>query len=898
MSTSPQQENFLRDPLTGVYSRASLKARIEEEIERARRYDNLFSLLLLDIDHFKSINDAFGHLRGDQVLVEFAQRMEAMARSIDILFRLGGDEFMFLLPNTNNAQAFLLAQRLLAGSRAASFPGDPPLTLSFSAGVASYPTDGQTEEELLEIADQRNYQAKRSGRGRVVGEEQPLLATPHPTDQARIIERDQALETLHRFLSALPELRRGVLVATGEPGSGRTRFLAEASRAARMRGYAVLELSGRPALHNRVYGTLVESHSSWQGDPLPSAQEHRFVAALHRMFIREGHVGLLVILDNLPDVDKTTLDFVRNLFVSTAFPQLALLYAASNPAAHRGLPQEAPLRASVALEPVSLPGVRIWLRQSLNWEFPNSFVEWFHQQTEGLPGRVRSGIELLIEHGHLKWIGSEWACNPNYVTFPLGQELARKAAGPPYSLPTSLSDFIGREEEIHKLHHLLQVNRLITLVGPGGMGKTRLAIQVAAESLENFADGVFFVPLSALSSADFLVSSTADALHFPLAGSRDPQTQLLTYLRDKELLLILDSFDHLCEGIPLLHAILERAPQVKLLVTAREHLGITGETNFELGGMPLPESEDEVNLEDTSVVRLFLANARRVAPDFSLDETDKPHVARICRLVEGMPLGIEFAAAWVQTFSCQEICQKIQENLAFLASDRPEIPSRQRSLLAVFDSFWSLLSDEEHSILRWLSLFRGGFSGPAAQQVAKASPFFLDALVARAYLRRGAQGRYEMHEYLRQYGAAKLSQLPGIEAAGRDRHCAYYAAFLHAREKRLRSEKRVLDETILEIENVRSAWRWAIERLRLADIDLMLGSLSRYYDLTGLFQEGLHAFELAVQDIKQPALLGRLKAEQAHFLNALAMFEQAQEVSSTCPGLAAVWPGTALARRV
>ncbi len=879
MNTPPQPENLLRDPLTGVYSRASLNARLEEEIERARRYDYPFSVMLLDIDHFKSINDAFGHVRGDQVLIEFAHRMEEMARAIDILFRLGGDEFVFLLPNTNNSQALLLAQRLLAGSRAEPFPGDPPLTLSFSAGVATYPSDGKTEEELVEIADQRSYQAKRSGRGRVVGEEQPLLATPHPIDPARMIEREQAVETLQRFLSALPELRRGVMVATAGPGSGRTRFLTEASRAARMQGYAVLELNGRPALHNRMYGTLVEAHSSWQGEPLPSAHEHHFVAALQRMFIREGHVGLLVILDNLPDVDKATIDFVRNLFISAAFPQLALLYTINNPAAHRGLPQEAPLRATVALEPVSLSGVRIWLRQSLHWEFPNAFVEWFHKHTRGLPGLVRAGMQLLIEHQVIKWVGSEWVCHPDFAIFPLAEELDRKAAGTPHNLPASLSDFVGREDEIHKLHHMLQENRLITLVGPGGMGKTRLAIQVAAESLEDFADGAFFVPLASLSSVDFLVSSIADALRFSLAGSQDPQTQLLTYLREKELLLVLDSFDHLCEGIPLLHTILERAPQVKIMVTAREHLGITGEANFELGGMPLPASDNENNLEDSSVVRLFLANARRVAPDFTLEDADKPYVAGICRLVEGMPLGIEFAAAWVQTFSCQEIYEKIQGNLAFLASDRPDLPQRHRSLLAVFDSFWSLLSDEEQNIMRWLSIFRGGFSASAAQTVAKASPFFLDALVAHTYLRRVAQGRYEIHEFLRQYAAAKLQQLPALEAAGRDRHCAYFAQFLHQRERRLRSDKRVLDELNAELENLRGAWRWAIDHSRLANIERMLSGLARYFDITGLSQEGLHAFQLAAGRIHQPAILNQLKVKEALFLNNLAMFDQAQWIA-------------------
>jgi diguanylate cyclase (GGDEF)-like protein len=891
MSDIPFKENILRDPLTGTYSRASLKSRVEEEIERARRYGYAFSLLLLDIDHFKSINDAFGHMRGDQVLIEFVQRIEAMARSIDILFRLGGDEFIYLLPNTDNAQAVYLAQRLLAGCRATLFAGEPPLSLTFSTGVATFPSDGQSEEKLVAVADERNYQAKRAGRCRVVGEEQPPVSSRILVEPSRLIERDQAIETLQRFLGALPELRRGILTASGPAGSGKSRFLTEASRAARMQGYAVLELCGKAALTNRLYGVWVEARYSWQGPPIPSTARHNFISALHEMISREGHQGLVIILDNLPEVDHATLAFVQNLFFSAGFPQVALVFTTSSPETYRGLPQEAPLRSSVSLEPLSQAGVRIWLRQSLHWEPSTEFSQWFHQQTGGLPDWIQQGLKELVESEVLKFSDNQWLCQPDFRTFSLSDTLKRKTSGPPHNLPSSLTDFVGREDEIICLRQLLQEHRLVTLVGPGGMGKTRLALQAAAESRESFPNGVFFVPLAALSSTDFLISAIADALNFSFSGPQDAKTQVINHLRDKEMLLVLDSFEHLSNGTPLLEDILKNAPQINMLITSRQHLGLPGETCFELGSLPLPSSEAEEGLEDYSVVQLFLLTARRVKPDFILTETEMPFVMRICRLVEGMPLGIEFAAAWVQAFTCQEIAALIESNLAFLASDRPDIPSRQRSLLAVFDSFWNLLSKDEQKILGWLSIFRGGFSVNAAEYVARASPFFLDALVAHTYLHRTTQGRYEMHEFLRQYSADKLKSQPAQEIIGRDRHCTFYADFLRKRKKRLRAEKQVLDEINVEIENLRVAWRWAIEHANLRAIAHMRESLSCYYDIIGLYQEGLLAFETAVIHLEshpvsttedrraKKRLLSWLLSEQSHFLNSLAIYDQSIAVA-------------------
>ncbi|MBN2149276.1 MAG: tetratricopeptide repeat protein [Anaerolineales bacterium] len=898
MKPDLESQPLLCDPLTGAYTRTALEAQFEQEIARAKRIGYPLSLLLLDLDHFKSINDAFGHPRGDEVLREFFQRIQKVSRAMDTIFRYGGDEFIFILPNTSGAQALKLARRLLKQLRNSPFEGTPPLSLTFSAGIASYPSDGQTLGVLLHSADQRNYQAKRAGRARIYSEDQNLQAEAIVSEPSRLIERERAMETLNSFMGALPDHKRGVLIVSGAPHAGRSLFLAEAGRTAHMRGYAVLALNGQPALKGRMYGVLVEARTAWEGMPFPSVAVTRFIAELQQMLAKRGYEGLIVTLDNLSYVDRATLDFVSSLFVSTAFPQLALIYASDSSPEPRGLPREAPLVKHAQLNPLTPAGTLIWIRQSLQWEPPSAFVHWLHKQTAGLPGLIHAGLKELVAHDLIYCSSGEWICRPDYFSYPLAEILQNQPPDPVQNLPTSLTDFIGRQEEIRGLRQLIQNHRLITVTGPGGIGKSRLAIQAVAESAFAFRDGACFVPLAPLSSADYLITAMADALHLSLSSPQHPQEQLLNYLQSKELILLLDGFEKLLEGTTLIDEILIRSPNLTILVTSRQHLGLETEISFELGGLAIPDPSSTDPLEDYPIIQLFLASARRSSPTFSLGDNDRPFLARICQLVDGMPLGVEFAAAWVHTFTCQEITRKIETNLSFLASDRPEIPERQRSLLAVFDSFWVLLSKEEQNVLRRLSIFRFGFSEAAAWQIAGASPFFLDALTARAYLRRIGHGRYEMHEFLRQYAADKLKEYPAQETKARDRHCTYYAHFLKSRDKRLLSEKKALEEIGGELENIRSAWHWAIEHKRLADLSASLEGLSSAYDLSGFLDEGRRMFELAAERLEKVdhpeslpnlsilRLQSRLRASQAHFLSALGMLDQGIEAAKQAVTLA------------
>lgn len=403
-----------------------------------------------------------------------------------------------------------------------------------------------------------------------------------------------------------------------------------------------------------------------------------------------------------------------------------------------------------------------------------------------------------------------------------------------HNLPVVLTPFIGREEELAKLEELLQAPhyRLVTLTGPGGVGKTRLAAQAQVGA---FHDGVFFVPLVAVSSPDLLALTIASATGLTLQSREDPTAQLLSYLAAKELFLVLDNFEHLMEGADLVLDILKRAPQVNLLVTSREVLSLQAEFVFELEGLPYPGSDPAAN--DTAphdetpgtgfpldagtaagyaAVQLFVERAQRVQRAFSLAATDVGEVVRICRLVAGMPLALELAAARVGNYpqppgTLRALGDAISGNLDFLAATFRDIPPQHRSLRAVFDYSWALLSNEERAAFSGLSVFHGGFDREAAGEVVGIDAGVLEALSRQSLLQRTPEGRYELHELLRQYASEHLGAAPGSQVLAQARHAGYYLALAEQIKPSLSSseQKQQLDLLEREHNNLRAALSWA-----------------------------------------------------------------------------------------
>ena len=453
-----------------------------------------------------------------------------------------------------------------------------------------------------------------------------------------------------------------------------------------------------------------------------------------------------------------------------------------------------------------------------------------------------------------------------------------------HNLPTPGTPFVGREEEVEKIISLLAEDgfRLITLQGLGGSGKTRLALEVAltlAKTGENFfSDGIWFVSLTPTQSYDPIIQAIGNAIGYNFFDNdRNYLQQLTNYLQPKNLLLILDNFEHLIsnESSRLLTEILARAPHVKILITSRIRLNIRDEQLFLVAGMKIPEVETFLSggWESFSAIKLFKQCARRVRPTFEIDEENSVLVARICQLVEGMPLGIELAATWLELLTLLEIVTEIERSLDFLASDQVDLPDRQRSVRAVFESSWKLLSEDEPKVFLRLCAFVGSFSREAAQQVSGASLQTLLKLANKSWLERTDGGRFQLHELMRQYGEEKLKADAGEWHRAKNRHAAYYADFFAEQSLRMRSPEQLAGLNAIHQEfdsNIKIAWEWLIGERRWKDaIEKMALGLYHYtmirwrrYDLIPWLQNARHRLATETKNREQLsfAILGTLEA--------------------------------------
>jgi predicted ATPase/DNA-binding SARP family transcriptional activator len=462
----------------------------------------------------------------------------------------------------------------------------------------------------------------------------------------------------------------------------------------------------------------------------------------------------------------------------------------------------------------------------------------------------------------------------------------REGIKPAAKLPVQLTGFIGREFELAEVCRLLEKEancRLLTLVGLGGMGKTRLALEAAARLQYNFSDGVYFVSLAPLHSPGEIVPAIIQGLNLVIYGSADLKTQLLKNLEDQQLLLALDNFEHLMEAAGLLGEILGRSPRVKLLVTSRERLNLQPEWLFEVSGLTIPAEEqipalNMADLEKFSATRLFLQRARQAQPAFHLTAAEIPELVRICRLVGGMPLGLEIAAAWVRHMSLGEIAVRIAADLDFLSSALRDVPERHRSLRAVISQSWDHLEMQEQAILRKLAVFRGGFQFQAAEAIAEAQPLQVSALADKALLNSAGAGRYTMHELIHQFALEKIQTEVHEHTEVLRRYSRYFTQFMAQRLDNLKSGRQgqALVEISRDLDNVRYAWQQAVRQRDLPSLAMAVEPYWLFSEFIGRLHEGEDAFRSArealftgpapvgEQEVELHALLAYLLAAQGY----------------------------------
>lgn len=475
----------------------------------------------------------------------------------------------------------------------------------------------------------------------------------------------------------------------------------------------------------------------------------------------------------------------------------------------------------------------------------------------------------------------------------LGEEgFAPESPTPLHNLPVSLVPMVGRKRELGELRTQLldPACRLLSVIGPGGCGKTRLAVDVARTLVGRFAHGIFFMSLSSVVSVDSLIINLSKVLGLNIHEKRSAKDQLFDYLREKDMLLLLDSFESILEGTGLISEILQNTSSVKILATTRLRLNIQDEYLYHLEGL---EYKTAIGSEDSilpEAMQLFLAGAQRVQPSFKLNADNHGVIAEICQLVQGIPLAILLADAWVETLSVEEILREIRISYTFLDANWADTPPRQRSLNATFDYSWNLLRPREQILFPMLSIFQGGFTREAAEQVAGASVQELRTLIDKTFLGRSPSGRYSMHDMLRQYGVEKLASGPQY-AAYRTSHSNYYLKLIADRGPFLKTAKQqeVLNEIHPELVNIRTAWDWAVEKERLEIIGNTIDYLCLFFDLRILYLEGERACRMAAEMITarkltadQFILLTRLEIWQARFNRLLGRPEISTKLHQIC----------------
>jgi predicted ATPase/class 3 adenylate cyclase len=454
----------------------------------------------------------------------------------------------------------------------------------------------------------------------------------------------------------------------------------------------------------------------------------------------------------------------------------------------------------------------------------------------------------------------------------------------PTNLPPIRTSFVGRRREIAELSELLTTARLLTLTGPGGTGKTRLALRVAADQLDGFADGVFFVDLSPLTDPDLVLGQIASTLRVREGVGRGLADALADYLRDREMLLLLDNLEQLLDAAPALGDLLDAAPNVRILATSRIPLRVTGEQEFHVRPLPLPRAEELTDLErltSCESVRLFLERAAAVRPDFRITETTGPAVAEIASRLDGLPLALELAASRVKILSPEALSERLEQRLPLLTGGARDLPERQRTLRDAIEWSHDLLSPDEQRLFARVSVFAGGWILESAEAVCDSEVEVLDGLgtlVDASLVRRretaGGEVRFRMLETIREFAAERLAQSGG-DAEVRRRHAEHFLDLAEESRPHLErgDEPSWLDRLEDEHDNLRAALDWA-ERVGDADTAVRIfAALWGFWRRRGHLAESRARLERLIE---LPAVRerGRLRALALGTLGSVAYWQR------------------------
>ncbi len=476
--------------------------------------------------------------------------------------------------------------------------------------------------------------------------------------------------------------------------------------------------------------------------------------------------------------------------------------------------------------------------QRINPDIPDQLADLIYRMlAKDINRRIPSMSLIKNELSHMLKDGAlathHTSVHTNFFMVP-GELTATREV----SLP-EFGPLVGREAERDQLADLIKLteNKLITIQGSGGIGKTHLAVEVAKVVDGQFDDGLYFVDLTNTSQAEHVIAAIAAALGFQFFGSEAPALQLSNYLTNKNLLLIIDNFEQVIAGADLITALLDDSPEIQIVLTSRERVNLRDEVVVTLDGLPKDDAYD-----------LFIQTARRIRSDFAPSADGRQAIGQICEMIDGLPLAIELAAGWVNMLTPPEIVEEMAEGIDFLESNMKDVPERHRSIRAISENSWKLMSESEREALRRLSVFRGGFRRDAVRKVVGASLLTLNSLIDKSMLRRSPEsGLYSMQELLRLFAAEKLDEVPDERKEVKEAHARHYFAWLKNLTPELIGGGQVeaLGRIDRRLGNIQAALNTAISMRDEGMIEIWIDSMYWFYLMRGRQQEGVEAIRRA-----------------------------------------------------
>ena len=707
----------------------------------------------------------------------------------------------------------------------------PQVTLSLSIGVAHITVAAEAVElevlaqNLFEEADQRAYAAKRAGRGRV-SDGRDLTAASDTNSDMRLLGREKALEKLRHFLraSVMPTVTPALRIE-GQPGMGVSRLLQQAQTLAQLMGDVVITLRGSSALRERTLGALSEAHVSASWLNWRTLTEPTKVRRTLHEHAPNSHV--VVIVDRIDLLDKTSRHYLHSLLALTMPTRLVYSVLGEQTRHSSADDSETDLHKyvevgdTITLTALSFEDVGHWLQGHLGEQLQpvltanaqqarrlqQAFVRGVYDVTRGVPARV-STVLTALEMGLVT------------RTDPLDKQLATLASllegkTRRSSLPLSRAMFVGRYDEMAVLKRWLRPGALVSIVGAGGMGKSRLALQAARECAGNFLGGVHWLALTSLTSYNQVPYALAETMQVPFGSSQDPDAPVFTMLRQAPTLIVLDGVTALPHVLELIGNIQQRAPSTALCITSQVSLNLASERVLRLSALPPPSAGDAAL---NSSVNLFLEYARHAAPTRHFQIGDEGFIEAlqcIHERVSATPLGLELAAAWSGVYDVSAIASLLQKNALQLEA-APDADAVGASVRVMLEAFWSLLSGYEQQVLASLALFPSYFSEDAACDIAGASPFFLISLWHKSFLthrmagNRSDDGRYAMPLLLQRFVSDKLAAQPAWQQHAQQAFIRYYVGWLRELEPTLwdNRQRRTFELLHNDIDNIIQAWRW------------------------------------------------------------------------------------------